>query len=258
MRSEARVAARILISPAPPSYSLSVTNEIVTVPPSPRHVQLGGLRSSLSQRMSGYRTSVGNWLPPKPVRPVSVQSAFRAIDQLDDVHPRRRVPLERVDGTKVRGVRDRDPVTVRAGQGSQRRAEVVPVHHGIDVDGDPPADDRDVRSRDGDRRPLSRGRRTCRALVNRDNERGDHAADRESHAAKTQASLARPRGRLIAADHTRPTEPKRPPAGKVEVRPFRGPGKSCPCAAVRRVWGDGVLPAAVRVRSRWATAAVAR
>src|SRR5262245_49401531 len=61
------------MSPSPPPSSLLVANEIVTAPPSPRQVQLGGFRSSLSQRMLGYRTSVGNRLPPKPVRPVRLQ-----------------------------------------------------------------------------------------------------------------------------------------------------------------------------------------
>src|SRR5215469_829918 len=73
MRSKTSVAARILVSPRLPPRYLSVTNEIVIVPPSPRQVQLGGFRSSPSQRMFGDRTSVRNWLPPKPFRPAALQ-----------------------------------------------------------------------------------------------------------------------------------------------------------------------------------------
>ena len=113
------------------------------------------------------------------------------------------------------------------GSGSQRQAEVVPVHHGIEVDGDPPADDRDIGSRDGDRRPLAllseqRSRRpsfvTMTAAI---------TPTATTHATRAQASWASPRGRLIAANHTKADRARAP---------------------------EGPPQAAVKVRSRWATA----
>ncbi len=60
MRSNATVAVRSLRSPSFTARCLFVLNVIVTAPPSPRQMHVAGLRSSLSQKMFGYRTTVGN------------------------------------------------------------------------------------------------------------------------------------------------------------------------------------------------------
>jgi len=60
MGSNETVALRSRSSPASTAMPLLVTNVIVTAPPSPRQVHVAAFRSSLSQKMFGYRTIVGN------------------------------------------------------------------------------------------------------------------------------------------------------------------------------------------------------
>ena len=209
---------RTLTSTSPALSSLSVTNEIDTAPPSPRQVQLGGLRSSLLAEHVRMQHEPREQVAAETRQAPEGARAHIAPEHLDDVHLGRRIPLERVDGAKGRGVRDREPVPMRAGQERQRRVEVLRLDQGLEVDGDPAADDRDTRSRDGERRERTGGRRTRRRLVAPpcDDDRGDRAADHHcANHQDTRVPAPSPHEQPMLA---RPPEPRTP--GRTSSPPF--------------------------------------
>ena len=107
---------RILSSPEPPPYSLSVTNEIVIGAAVPEAGAARGLEVELVAENVRIEDDRRELVAAETLQAREGAVALTAAEQLEDAHLGRRIPLERVDGTEVRGVRNRDLVPMRAGQ----------------------------------------------------------------------------------------------------------------------------------------------